>query len=63
MRNPGYAFGLVMFLKYGTCSVVCDIWRCCGVREERLLRREGGGGGGGLLFESRPWYGKQKLGQ
>ena len=28
---------------------------CCDVR---LLRR----GGGGVLFESRPWYGKPKLG-
>ena len=27
------------------------------MREERLLRKEGG-----VLFESRPWYGKQKLG-
>ena len=40
-------------------SVVCEIWRCCGLREERLLRKEGGGGG---LFESRPWYGKWKIG-
>ena len=23
----------------------------------------GGGGGGGVLFESRPWYGKLKLGE
>ena len=39
-------FVLVMFLKCATCSVVCEIWRCCGLREERLLRKEGGGGGG-----------------
>ena len=24
---------------------MCEIWKCCGVREERLLRKEGGGGG------------------
>ena len=35
----GMLFVLVMFYK---CAVVCEIWRCCGVREERLLRREGG---------------------
>ena len=35
---------------------------CCGVREERLLRKEGVGGGGAMLFESRPWYGKWKIG-
>ena len=23
---------------------MCEIWECCGVREERLLRKEGGGG-------------------
>ena len=39
--------------------VVCEIWGCCGVREERL----GGGGGGEMLFESRPWYGKWKIGR
>ena len=39
---------------------MCEIWKCCGVREERLLRKEGGGGG--VLFESRPWYRKWKLG-
>ena len=32
------------------------------VREERLLRKEGLGGGGAMLFESRPWYGKWKIG-
>ena len=36
--------------------VVCEIWGCCGVREERL-------GGGEMLFESRPWYGKWKIGR
>ena len=27
-------FVLVMFLKCATCSVVCEIWGCCSVREE-----------------------------
>ena len=36
---------------------MCEIWGCCSVREERLLRKEGG-----VLFESRPWYGKRKIG-
>ena len=63
----GMLFVLVMFQKRATCSVVCEIWGCCGVREERLLRKEGGGAGAGgrggrVLFESRPWYGKWKFG-
>ena len=62
VRNLVYAFcaGHVFKVCY-TCSVVCEIWGCCGVREARLLRKEVGGGGGGLLFESRPWYGKRKI--
>ena len=35
-------------------------------RGEAVEKRRGGGGGGGgrrgLLFESRPWYGKGKIG-
>ena len=52
---------LVMFQKCATCSVMCEIWGCHGVREERLLRKEEGGGG--VLFESRPWYEKRKIGR
>ena len=60
VRNLGYAFVLVMFYKCATCSVVCEIWRYCGIREdsERLLRRQGKG----VLFESTPWYGNREIG-
>ena len=38
-------FVLVMFLKCATCSVVCEILRCCGKKGEAVEKRRGGGGG------------------
>ena len=45
-KQVGMLFVLVMFYKCATCSVVCEIWRCCHVpwcKRGEAIEKDGGG--------------------